>query len=202
MIILSFNLCSFVSRNGFIKQSLALSFPLVCSFPIFVLIFQMHLLVKFVNVVGSCLVPFCVGALVWLSEGAVESIVSLMDLLGVCCHASVSVLEISFSLLQAHLFVLVLLLVLFHFFDHALGDLVLLLFHMLVLLVSLDVSLLVLTYLLHGLAVSEAGLHRVVVFHHRQVVVSDMLQGLVLVFTVQLSSEFHVLVPSFGIVSL
>jgi hypothetical protein len=184
MIILSFDLCSFVSSDGFVEQSLALGFPLVSFFPIFVLIFKMNLLVESMNMVGSRLVPFGVGALVWLSEGAVQGVVSFVDLLVVGSHASVSVLEISFSLLQAHLFVLVLFLVLFHFFDHAFGDLVVMLFHKLVLLVSLDVSLLVLTYLPHGLAISKTGLHGVVVFNHRQVVVSHVLQSLLLIFTV------------------
>ena len=107
MIILSFNLCSFVSSNRFIQQSLALRLPLVSFFPIFVLIFKMNLLVKSVNVVSSCFVPFGVGALVWLGEGAVESVVSFVDLLVVCGYTSVSILEISFSLLEPHLFILV-----------------------------------------------------------------------------------------------
>jgi hypothetical protein len=38
-------------------------------------------------------------------------------------------LEISFSLLESHLFILVFLLVLFHFFDHAFGNVIVILFH-------------------------------------------------------------------------
>jgi len=129
MIILPFNLCSFVSSNSFIEQSLALSFPLVSFFPIFVLIFKMNLLVESVNVVSSCFVPFGVGSLVWLREGAVESVVSFVDFLVMCGYTSVSVLEISFSLLQTHLFILIFLLVGFHFFDHAFSNFVVVLFH-------------------------------------------------------------------------
>ena len=129
MIVFSFDLGSFVSSNSFIQQSLTLSLPLVSFFSIFVLIFEMNLLVKSVNMVGSGFVPFGMSTLVWLGEGAVESVVSFVDLLGMCGYTSVSVLEISFSLLQAHLFILVFLLVLFHFFYHAFGDIVVVLFH-------------------------------------------------------------------------
>jgi hypothetical protein len=89
----------------------------------------MNLLVESVNVICSGFVPFGVGALVWLGEGAVEGVVSFVDLLVVCGYTSVSVLEISFSLLESHLFILVFLLVLFHFFDHAFGNVIVVLFH-------------------------------------------------------------------------
>ena len=99
MIVFSFNLCSLVGSNGFIQESLAFLLPLVSFFPIFVLIFKMNLLIESVDVVGSSFVPFRVSALVWLGEGAVQSIVSLIDLLGMSSYTSISVLEISFSLL-------------------------------------------------------------------------------------------------------
>ena len=89
----------------------------------------MNLLVESVNVICSSFVPFGVGALLWFREGAVEGVVSFVDLLLVCGYTSVSVLEISFSLLQAHLFILVFLLVPFHFFDHAFCNVIVVLFH-------------------------------------------------------------------------
>lgn len=128
MIVLSFNLCSLIGSNGFIQKCLAFILPLVGCFPIFVLIFKMNLLVESVDVVGSGFVPFCVSALVWLGEGAVQSVVSFVNFLGMCGYTSVSILEISFSLLETHLFILVFLLMLFHFLYHPFSNIILILF--------------------------------------------------------------------------
>ena len=172
MIILPLNLRSLISGDGFIKQLLPFLLPLVCVYPISVLMFEVHLLVEFVNMICSRFVPFGMRALMRLTEGAVQSIVSLVDLLSVSGHTSVSVLEISLSLLKTHPFILELLLVLFHFFYHAFSDFVMLLFHKQVFLVSLYVSLLWFTDLDHRFTISKTGLHCVIVFDNGEIVVS------------------------------